>query len=107
MMDWVFFLVKFIIAFVIMNVGLVVVAYLVFFERKVAAHMQARIAPNRAGPIGMFQRFADLIKMLKKETTIPSGADKWVFFAAPIVSTFAALGSLAVQPFGPGIGQPG
>src|SRR2546427_10267659 len=90
-----------------MNVGLVIVAFLVYFERKVAAHMQARMGPNRAGPIGLLQSFADLIKMIKKETTIPSGADKWVFFAAPIVSTFTALGALAVVPWGPAADMPG
>jgi len=105
--DWTWFLVKLIVAFVIMNVGLVVVAYLVYFERKVAAHMQVRIGPNRAGPIGLFQSFADLIKMLTKETTITSGADRWVFFAAPIIATFAALGALGVLPFGPAYDQPG
>src|SRR5438477_2744304 len=106
-MDWVFFLVRFIFAFVLMNLALTIVAFLVYFERKVAAHMQARMGPNRAGPIGMLQSFADLIKMIKKETTIPSGADKWVFFAAPIVSTFTALGALAVVPWGPAENQPG
>src|SRR5689334_4094951 len=90
-----------------MNVALVIVAFLVYFERKVAAHMQARLGPNRAGPLGLLQSFADLIKMIKKETTIPSGADKWVFFAAPIISTFTALASLAVIPFGPSESQPG
>src|SRR5215212_1554577 len=90
-----------------MNVALVVVAFLVYFERKVAAHMQARQGPNRAGPIGLFQSFADLIKMLKKEDTTPAGADKWVFFLAPVVSTFAALGALAVIPFGPSYNQLG
>ncbi|MFL5735348.1 MAG: NADH-quinone oxidoreductase subunit NuoH [Chloroflexia bacterium] len=102
-----FFLLKLIFAFIVMNVALVVVAFLVYFERKVAAHMQARMGPNRAGPLGLLQSFADLIKMIKKETTIPSGADKWVFFAAPIVSTFAALAAMAVIPFGPSESQPG
>jgi NADH-quinone oxidoreductase subunit H len=106
-LDWVFFLIRLVFAFALMNVALVIVAFLVYFERKVAAHMQARIGPNRAGPVGLLQSFADLIKMIKKETTIPSGADKWVFFAAPIVSTFTALGALAVVPFGPSESQPG
>src|SRR5438552_8729314 len=90
-----------------MNVGLVIVAFLVYFERKVAAHMQARMGPNRAGLIGLLQSFADLIKMIKKETTIPSGTDTWVCFAAPIVSTFTALGALAVVPWGPAANMPG
>jgi NADH-quinone oxidoreductase subunit H len=106
-MDWVFFLVKLIIAFIVLNVALVIVAYLVYFERKVAAHMQARIGPNRAGPIGLFQSFADLIKMLRKEDTIPAAADKVVFWVAPIVSTLAAMGALTVIPFGPAAHQPG
>ena len=106
-MDWVDFVFKLVMAFLILNIGLTVVAFLVYFERKVAAHMQARQGPNRAGPIGLLQSFADLIKMLKKEDTTPAGADKWVFFLAPIVSTFAALGALAFIPFGPGVGTPG
>jgi NADH-quinone oxidoreductase subunit H len=106
-MDWVYFVAKSLFAFIVMNVGLTVVAFLVYFERKVAAHMQARMGPNRAGPLGLFQSFADLIKMLKKEDTTPAGADKWVFFLAPIVSTFAALGALAVIPFGPSYKQLG
>ena len=75
-----------------MNVALIIVAYLVYFERKVAAHMQARMGPNRAGPIGLFQSFADLIKMLRKENTVPADSDKVVFFIAPLVSTLASVG---------------
>ncbi len=106
-MDWVFFLVKFLTAFIIMNLGLTIVAYLVYFERKVAAHMQARLGPNRAGPLGLLQSFADLLKMLKKENTIPAGADKVIFILAPVVSTFTSLGALALVPFGPSANQPG
>ncbi len=94
-MDWLFYLLGLIVAFIIMNLALVIVAFLVYFERKVAAHMQARMGPNRCGPIGTFQSFADLIKMIKKEPTVPAGADKWVFFIAPIVSTLTSLGALA------------
>lgn len=106
-MDWVFYLIKIIVAFVIMNVALVVVAFLVYFERKVAAHMQARMGPNRAGPIGMLQSFADLIKMVRKEDTTPRRADKVVFFLAPVVSTLTSLGALSVIPFGPPQGRTG
>src|SRR4051812_39162440 len=100
-MDWVFYLIKFIVAFIILNLALVAMSYLVYFERKVAAHMQARMGPNRAGPIGLFQSFADALKLLTKEDTIITGADKPVFWVAPIISFFAALGALAVIPFGP------
>ena len=106
-MDWVEVLFKAIFAFVIMNVALVIVAFLVYFERKVMAHMQARLGPNRAGPFGSLQSFADLLKMILKEDTTPSGADKVVFFLAPVVATFTSLASLAIIPFGPREGQPG
>ena len=96
-----------ILAFIIVNVGMVLVAFLVYFERKVAAHMQARQGPNRAGPIGLLQSFADLLKMLVKENTVPKQADKIVFFLGPVIATIAALASLSVIPWGPGVGQPG
>ncbi len=101
-MDWVFFLVKFIIAFIVMNAGLVITAYVIYGERKVGGHMQARMGPNRAGPIGLFQSFADLLKMLKKENTITGGADPIVFYAAPVVSAFTSLAVLALVPWSPG-----
>jgi NADH-quinone oxidoreductase subunit H len=106
-MDWVYIVIKAVLAFVIMNIALVIVAFLVYFERKVAAHMQARQGPNRAGPLGLLQSFADLLKMLTKENTIPKGADKWVFYMAPVVATFTALSALAIIPFGPASNQPG
>ncbi|HKP54653.1 MAG TPA: NADH-quinone oxidoreductase subunit NuoH [Chloroflexia bacterium] len=106
-MDWVYILIKLIIAFILMNLALTIVAFLVYFERKVAAHMQARQGPNRAGPLGLLQSFADLLKMLTKENTIPKGADKWVFYLAPVVATFTSLGALAIIPFGPAANQPG
>ncbi len=106
-MDWVYILIKAILAFVIMNIALVIVAFLVYFERKVAAHMQARQGPNRAGPFGLMQSFADLLKMLTKENTIPKGADKWVFYMAPVVATFTALSALSIIPFGPAANQAG
>src|SRR4029453_12250811 len=95
------------VAFIIINLSLVGVAYVIYFERKVSAHMQARIGPNRAGPIGLLQSFADLIKMLKKENTTPKDSDKVVFFIAPIVGVFTMLGALAVIPFGPAASSPG
>jgi NADH-quinone oxidoreductase subunit H len=95
------------IGFIIINLSLVAVAYIIYGERKVSAHMQGRIGPNRAGPIGLFQSFADLIKMLKKEDTTPKDSDKVVFFIAPIVGTFTMLGALVVMPFGPPANVPG
>ncbi len=101
-MDWVFLVLKLILAIIIVNVALVVVAYVIYGERKVGAHMQARQGPNRAGPVGLLQSFADLLKMLKKEYTMPVSADRVVFLLAPVVSTLAGLGVLAVIPWSPG-----
>jgi NADH-quinone oxidoreductase subunit H len=101
-MSWVFIVLKLLIAFIVMNAALVVTAYVIYGERKVGGHMQARMGPNRAGPVGLFQSFADLIKMLKKETIVPAGADKWVFHVAPVVAAFTSLSVLALVPWSPG-----
>ena len=75
------------------------VAYLTFWERKVIGWMQVRIGPNRVGPWGLLQPFADVIKMLFKEIIIPSGSNRWLFFIAPMLSLAPALAAWAVVPF--------
>jgi NADH-quinone oxidoreductase subunit H len=75
------------------------VAYLTYVERKVIGYMQVRIGPNRVGPWGLLQPFADVIKMLFKEIVIPSGANRWLFFIAPMLSLAPALAAWAVVPF--------
>ena len=75
------------------------VAYLTFWERKVIGWMQVRIGPNRVGPWGLLQPFADVIKMLFKEIVIPSGSNRWLFFIAPMLSLAPALAAWAVVPF--------
>ena len=75
-------------------------AYLVLAERKLLARMQIRIGPNRAGPFGLLQPIADLIKMTTKEDVIPRGADRVIFRYAPAVAAATAMLIFAVVPFG-------
>ena len=82
---------------------LVVVAYLTFAERKVIAAMQLRKGPNVVGPFGLLQPFADGLKLMMKETVLPSGANKVVFLVAPVLTFTLALVAWAVIPFGDGI----
>lgn len=80
---------------------LTAVAYLVWFERKVAAHMQGRWGPYRVGPHGLLQPLADGVKFLMKEDTTPAGADRFVYFAAPLLTMTLAISAIAMIPFGP------
>jgi NADH-quinone oxidoreductase subunit H len=75
------------------------VAYLTYAERKVIGWMQVRIGPNRVGPLGLLQPFADVLKMLFKEIIVPSGASRALFFVAPILALAPALAAWAVIPF--------
>jgi NADH-quinone oxidoreductase subunit H len=81
---------------------LVAIAYLTYAERKVLAAMQLRRGPNVVGPFGLLQPFADGLKLLFKETIIPSGASRVVFVAAPVLTFTLSLVAWAVIPFGNG-----
>ena len=82
---------------------LIAVAYVTYAERKVLALVQLRQGPNLVGPFGLLQPFADGLKLLMKETIIPSGANKVLFVAAPILLFFLSLVSWAVIPFDAGL----
>jgi NADH-quinone oxidoreductase subunit H len=82
---------------------LLAVAYLTYAERKVIAAMQLRQGPMVVGPFGLLQPIADGIKLLVKETVIPTGANKVVFIAAPMITFVLALIGWAVIPFGEGL----
>src|SRR5690348_15338366 len=78
-----------------------VVSYLILAERKIMAHMQARVGPNRVGPFGMLQPIADVLKLFFKEEFIPAGANKVLFHVAPMLAVVPAIVTFSVVPFGP------
>jgi NADH-quinone oxidoreductase subunit H len=75
------------------------VAYLTFAERKVIGYMQVRIGPNRVGPRGWLQPIADVVKLVLKEVIVPSGANRILYLAAPVLALAPALAAWAVVPF--------
>jgi NADH-quinone oxidoreductase subunit H len=89
-------------AFVIINLVMVLFAYLTWLERKAMGRMQLRYGPNRAGPFGLLQPIADLVKLVRKEAFSPSSAIGVPYILAPIVALFTALAAFSVIPFGPG-----
>ena len=82
---------------------LVAVAYLTYFERRVIGAIQLRKGPNVVGPFGLFQPFADAIKLLAKETILPAGANKLIFLIAPMLTFVLSLIAWAVIPVGAGL----
>ena len=82
---------------------LIAVAYLTLAERRVIGFMQLRKGPNVVGPFGMFQPFADALKLMAKETILPAGANKVVFIIAPMLTFVLSLVAWAVIPFGEGL----
>jgi len=77
---------------------ILVVAYSTYFERKVIGSMQARVGPNRVGPLGLGQPFADVIKLLIKEVIVPSKSNRFLFVIAPLLTLTPALATWAVIP---------
>jgi len=79
------------------------VAYMTFAERKIIGYMQVRIGPNRVGPLGLLQPFADVFKLVFKEVIIPTGANKFLFLLGPMMVLMPAMAAWAVIPFSPGV----
>src|SRR5471032_2538154 len=77
---------------------LITIAYILLADRKIWAAVQMRRGPNVVGPWGLFQSFADMLKFVVKEPTIPAGANKGIFLLAPLVTCVLALAAWAVVP---------
>ena len=89
-------------AVILINVLLISMAFLTLFERKLLGRMQLRYGPNRAGPKGILQPFADLIKMVRKEAFAPMAAIDILYLFAPAFAAFTALLAFSVIPWGEG-----
>ena len=78
---------------------IVAVAMFVYWERKVIGWMHVRLGPNKIGPFGVLQAFADVFKLLFKEVILPTKANRFLYFMAPLVALIPALAAWAVVPF--------
>ncbi|MEZ0394973.1 MAG: NADH-quinone oxidoreductase subunit NuoH [Anaerolineales bacterium] len=85
-------------ALLLITFSLVLAIFLVWVERKVVARFQDRLGPNRLGPFGLIQPFADIIKLLIKEDTTPAGADKFLYNLAPVLALASVLLLWAILP---------
>lgn len=99
-MDITLLLIKGTIILLIFGITLLIATYSTYAERKVAAFIQDRIGPNRAGPFGLLQPIADAGKMFFKEDFIPAQSNKWLFILGPSAAMLAATMTSAVVPFG-------
>jgi NADH-quinone oxidoreductase subunit H len=82
---------------VVMITVILTVAFTTYFERKVIGYMQGRVGPNRVGPLGLGQPFADVIKLLIKEVIIPEKSNRFLFVIAPLLTLVPALAAWAVM----------
>lgn len=103
MIDWWIILEKAILALAVVSISLVVAMYATWMERKVAAIIQDRRGPNRAGPMGLLQPLADGVKLFMKEEIIPNASSKFLFVLGPGIAMITALMTSAVIPWGSAI----
>src|SRR5215207_3533548 len=99
-LDWGFVLEKLILIISIVSVSLVIAMYETYAERKIAAVIQDRRGPNRAGPFGILQPLADGVKLFFKEEIIPNTSNKFLFIAGPGLAMLTAMMTSAVIPWG-------
>src|SRR6476661_1647039 len=94
---------KLVLIVVIISVSLLIAMYETYAERKVAAVIQDRLGPNRAGPFGILQPLADGLKLFMKEEIVPTLSSKFLFILGPMLAMITATMTSAVIPWGPGI----
>ncbi len=102
-MTFTFLIVKICIIVTVFLISLLVAMYSTYAERKVAAFMQDRLGPNRAGPFGVLQPLADGVKMFMKEEIIPDVSNKFLFILGPCIAMLTATMTSAVIPWGKGL----
>ena len=102
-MDWAILLEKSMLILAVVTVSLVIAMYATWAERKVAAVIQDRRGPNRAGPFGLLQPVADGLKLFMKEEIIPTASSKFLFIAGPALAMITALMTSAVIPWAPSV----
>jgi NADH-quinone oxidoreductase subunit H len=98
-LDWVLLIEKCVLIAIIISVSLVIAMYETYAERKVAAFMQDRRGPSRAGPGGMLQPLADGLKLFMKEEIIPANSNRWLFILGPGLAMLTAMMTSAVVPW--------
>src|SRR5919107_4131875 len=98
--DWALLIEKLVLIVVIISASLLIAMYSTYAERKVAALLQDRRGPNRAGPFGIFQPLADGLKLFMKEEIIPNSSNKFLFVLGPCLAMLTAMMTSAVIPWG-------
>src|SRR5437762_9079260 len=96
-------IIKILLIVLVFSASLLIAMYSTYAERKVAAFMQDRIGPNRAGPFGLLQPVADGVKMFMKEEIIPDVSNKFLFILGPSLAMLTACMTSAAIPWGSGI----